>query len=366
MIKNIKLKKFRNLNLQTDLDPNINIIIGKNGLGKSNFIDSVYYFSYGKSFKRISDSDSIAFDDTIGFARMETVINNDEQTKLAVTFSRVDDKSYKKLEVNDLATIKRKFNNHLYAVMFSPETLDIIIGSPDLRREDLDDFISGINDEYEHKLRDYKNIVRNRNKVLAAISDGKSTTKELIYWTERLLELGSYILDERVRVLKEFRPVLRENAKQLFDAELGSLDINYESKVTEFDMEGGSKEIFAQKIKSGINKEIGAKRTLYGPHRDDIIFTLNDKNIRIFGSRGQQRLAALIFKLSMWFYLKDKLGTSPVLLLDDIFSELDAANSRKLEHLLQELHTQILVTATEKYYLSEDFYKKGNKIELTD
>ncbi|MCA9383597.1 AAA family ATPase, partial [Candidatus Dojkabacteria bacterium] len=157
MIKNIKLKKFRNLNLQTDLDPNINIIIGKNGLGKSNFIDSVYYFSYGKSFKRISDSDSIAFDDTIGFARMEAVINNDEQTKLAVTFSRVDDKSYKKLEVNDLATIKRKFNNHLYAVMFSPETLDIIIGSPDLRREDLDDFISGINDEYEHKLRDYKN-----------------------------------------------------------------------------------------------------------------------------------------------------------------------------------------------------------------
>ncbi|MCA9383845.1 hypothetical protein KC909_05785, partial [Candidatus Dojkabacteria bacterium] len=188
----------------------------------------------------------------------------------------------------------------------------------------------------------------------------------LIYWTERLLELGSYILDERVRVLKEFRPVLRANAKQLFDAELGSLDIDYESKVTDFEGEDGSKEIFAQKIKSGINKEISAKRTLYGPHRDDIIFTLNDKNIRIFGSRGQQRLAALIFKLSMWFYLKDKLDVSPVLLLDDIFSELDAANSRKLENLLQELHTQILVTATEKYYLSEDFYKKGNKIELTD
>lgn len=348
---------------------NINFIIGENGVGKSNFLDAIHTLSQGKSFKKYSEGTNITWGSRLGFARVEGEVKGEEvnTTKLAIAYSNASNRNTKKYMINDLATTQRKFTYFFRTTLFTPQSLDIIGGSPDIRRAELDDFLSSIDSYYLSELNEYKSVLRNRNKVLQRLSDGSGSKQELIYWTEKLIELGSSITNSRREILKEFLPVLEYQAGKLFKGELCDLKLDYQSRFTDLEDDADVIHQMKDTIRENINKEIAARRSLYGPHKDDFDLSFKeDRSLKVYGSRGQQRLSALILKLAMWEFSHRKFELKPILLLDDIFSELDQKNSRKLEKIVEELETQVFISATDEMFLSKEFLKKGNRINLLE
>lgn len=370
-ISALKLKKFRNLDLETDLSPVCNIIVGRNGAGKSNFLDAIHYLAYGKSFKNYTEGTNIEWESKIRFSSIiiELVKDEGEDTKekqkLKVIFSESGDRLHKKYEINGVSKRRSSFIQQVHAVLFTPQSLEMLSGTPGDRRQEIDDFISTINEEYAESLSEYRRVVRNRNKVLQRLQEGLAEQSELFFWTEKLVELAVAILKQRKQTLEEFLPVLEATAKEIYEIEANDFKLAYLSKFFELGADVDVEEQFKQKIKEGINKEIRVGRTLYGPHRDDFELFLRGRSLKVYGSRGQQRLGTLILKVAMWDYISKKTDSPALFLLDDIQSELDASNRKKLEDIVNKLDTQVFVTSTDKDFFTKEFLEKAKVIELS-
>lgn len=363
-IKEIKFNHFRNLNLTFKPDSGFNIIHGENAKGKSNFLDGINLISTGKSFKGYKNQENLDFDKNEDFAKVEILVEAEETSRLATVFTKIDENKYKhSFLINEKPTLRSKFTYKLKTILFTPVSLEMILGSPDIRRDQIDDLLSTFDKDYEKLIKEYSYVMRSRNKLLVKINKGGASREQLSYWTDRLVKTGTQVRLIRINFLKEIRPNLTNTASKILPKLKGEeFKLKYLSdlSVNEKDAE----EDYYDKLREKFPKEVLLGRTLYGPHRDDLEFSISDRNLHTYGSRGEQRLATMVFKISAFDYLSELYKTKIVFLLDDIFSELDAENKKYLLNYVKSKDAQVFLTTANKSELPNGLLKEGKLLNL--
>ncbi|MGR3741107.1 DNA replication/repair protein RecF [Companilactobacillus sp. DQM5] len=343
-IKKISLKNFRNYEfLETEFSPNINVFIGKNAQGKTNLLESFFVLALARSHRTSDDKDLIKWGQD--FARINARIEkNTNSEKLELIIS----KAGKKAKANNLE--QKKLSNYvgnLNIVLFAPEDLNLIKGNPTQRRRFLDMEIGQISRSYLSNFSQFKKILRQRNNYLKQLQ--KKVTKDKIYLdvlTDQIAAFGTEIIVERKKFLKKLEIYMQSMHTKLTE-DKESLKILY--KTNSFDASLDDKEKIYNDLKNNYHKnydkEIRAGTTMLGPQRDDIAFLINKRDVSDFGSQGQQRTVILSMKLAEVELIKDVIGDYPVLLLDDVLSELDENRQTQLLKAIED-NIQTFITTT--------------------
>lgn len=368
-LKQFELNQYRNYeNINFDFSNKINVIIGENAQGKTNLVEAVYLLALARSHRTSKTQEVIMWDKN--FAKISGTIEKEiGQIPLEMTIS----KNGKKGKVNHLIQSKvSQYVGHLNIVMFAPEDLNIVKGAPQIRRKFLDTEISQISPIYLHELNQYNKVLAQKNSLLKSLQDSKSKDTMLDIYNEQLVNYGCKVLEKRFRFLEKLRKRSTEiHMKISNDKE--SLDIQYNSTLNISESMEISEiiNLFEEKFDKIKNKEIERGNALIGIHRDDLVFFINGKNIQMFGSQGQQRTAALSLKLSEIELIKSETREYPVLLLDDVLSELDSyRQSQLLETIKGKVQTFITTTSIdginhETLQNADEFrIEKGNLINL--
>ncbi|MBN1915927.1 DNA replication and repair protein RecF [Candidatus Dojkabacteria bacterium] len=375
-LKRIKFNNFKNLKGEYNLSDRINIIIGNNGQGKTNFLEGLYFLSFGSGFGSTQEVNVINWDSESRFFSIVGLIQEKEnEIKLEIKYENSDATlGRKKFTVNEVGRARKFFIGNLSSTIFAPQSVDLVAGSPDIRRKAIDDVLSLLDLEYADTLSKYRNILRNRNKILSNLNDNVGHPRELVYWNEALIEEGSRIISARIKFFDDYKSEITNKAKKLFNNEFKDLKIDYLSKffdtismdrnkiVTTQDLREKIKGNFGSKIQRSLQKEIRAGVTLYGPHRENYEFKLGGTSLRESGSRGQQRLASLIFVLTVFDIFEKSERTSAILLLDDVMSELDSIHRTNIERMLLSSQIQVVITTAEKENFTKKILEKANII----
>lgn len=350
ILRSITLQNFRNYKKSSfTLPPGITVVVGQNASGKSNFIEAIFLLATGKSYRGAPPSGGeaqlIRFEEDV--ARVEGVL--DDEMKLAVVLSRQQPVFKKKYLVNGIPRRRVDFAGNLTVVLFTPEDLDIVAGQPSVRRRFLDEVLEQTDPEYRQAHITYTKALRQRNALLEQVQETGVRNEQLFsYWDNLLITNGQILSGKR----EKFIAYVNAQEKKLFP----------------FVLEYDKSEISHERLLQYRAGEVGAGVTLVGPHRDDVFIksfhpiAQELEDVKYFSSRGQQRLVALELKLSQISYLKEQSGVNPVLLLDDIFSELDSSH---IEHVLALMYTtQTIFTTTHKEFVASISLQKANVIEL--
>ena len=333
IIESIELSNFRNYeNLQIHLDEGTNILYGDNAQGKTNILEAAYMSGTTKSHKGSRDKEMIRFGENESHIR--TVVKKNEKEYQIDMHLRKN--GAKGVAINKIPIKKAsELFGILNIVFFSPEDLNIIKNGPAERRRFVDLELCQLNKLYVYNLVQYNKTVIQRNKLLKDMDYNTSLKDTLPMWDEQLLKYGAELIIMRSEFIKELNPLIAGIHAGLSGGK-ETLSIAYEPNVTA--------ENFREQLAKNQFQEIKQRQTLTGPHRDDLNFIVNGTDIRRFGSQGQQRTAALSLKLAEIELVKKIVKDYPVLLLDDVLSELD---SKRQEHLLSEItHIQTLITCT--------------------
>ena len=355
-IKKIILQNYRNYdNFEIELSKNLNIIIGNNAQGKTNLLESIYVLAVTKSFLSINDKGLIKFNNKFAKIKGEVINKNKKNNNLDIIFSdkgkvvKVNGKEIKKL--SDYISI-------INVIIFSADNISIFKDSPASRRKYFNIQISQINKKYLKCLTEYNILLRQRNEFLKVININKKS--DLDYFdilNDKYVSLSLEIYKYRKKYIEEINKYLSDMFK--FITDYSGLELKYHTNIAD------DEKLFKEKLVSNLNKEILYKMTLVGPNRDDFYFKLNDKNLSQFGSQGQIRSAVLALKLSEVKLFNEKIGDSPILLLDDIFSELDIEKRNNLLSTLSD-NVQTIITTTDIENITEDIRKKANVYEISD
>lgn len=338
IVKQIELHNFRNYeNLHLPLSNQVNIFYGDNAQGKTNILEAVYVCSTTKSHKGSKDRDMIRLGEEEGHIRMHL-------EKKGVPH-RID-MHLKKNRTKGVAIdgIPIRKSTELFGMMnvvfFSPEDLSMIKNGPGERRRFMDLELCQLNKLYLYYLSKYNKILNQRNNLLKQISFNSSLIDTLDVWDEQLCECGAGIIEGRAQFLSEMNELVGEIHSTLSGGK-EILSIGYEKNV--------SVEEMAAKLKRTREQDIYRKATGCGPHRDDISFFIGRENLKLFGSQGQQRTAALSLKLAEIELVQKKIGESPVLLLDDVLSELDRKRQHHLLNSMEGIQTMLTCTGLEEF-----------------
>lgn len=329
----LSLDFFRNyVHLDAAFDPEINVIYGDNAQGKTNILEAVYVCSTTKSHKGSKDKEIVRFGEEESHIKM-TVRRDGIPYRIDMHLKKNRTKG---VAVNGVPIKKAsELFGIVNVIFFSPEDLNIIKNGPAERRRFLDLELCQLNKVYVYDLVQYNRVVVQRNKLLKEMDSDPSLKETLNIWDSQLVRFGSELIRLRTRFVEELNELIREIHFHL-SGEREELEIRYEPNVTP--------ETFEAELSRNRNQELRQRLTLTGPHRDDLNFIVNGADIRKFGSQGQQRTAALSLKLSEIELVKRTVKDYPVLLLDDVLSELDG---KRQEHLLSEIsHIQTLITCT--------------------
>lgn len=356
-VQGISLGNYRNYReLHIEFHPNLNIIVGGNAQGKTNILEAIFYAATGKSHRTNYDQDLIAWGEKI-FRIAIIAERNSGKIKVEI-LARSDGK--KMLKVNN--QLKKKLSEligNLNVVMFSPEDMMLVKGGPSVRRRFLDIEISQISPFYCHNLANYNKVLSQRNNLLKAIREDKEKLDLLDVWDAQLVKYGTQIIKKRSEVIKRIERIAKEIHSQITEGreELNIFyapSVDLQKKVSN----NSSEEYYFERLKENRKAEIIKGATLLGPHRDDIDIKIGDTSTKSFGSQGQQRTCALSMKLSEIEFMKVETGEYPILLLDDVMSELDTARRRFLLEVVKG-KVQTFVTSTEIQEFPEIVKKKS-------
>ena len=351
-LKQLNLQNFRNYEKKEfKFGKNTTLIVGPNTTGKSNVIEAIFFMASGRSFRIDRDEQLIKFEQTV--ARIK---GNIEDKKLEVVIAQggVDGRitPFKKHFVNGVSKRKVDFVGNFFAVLFAPSDLEIIIGSPSKRRDFMDNILIQTDRDYRLASSFYEKGLRARNALLHRAKEvGVRNEKEFAYWDNLLIVQGQKITKKR----EEFVEYLNNSKKEIL-----SFEIFYDKSIM-------SKERLLQYK----DAEVGAGVTLVGPHRDDLLIRINpnkinaneyEYDIKSFGSRGQQRLAILQLKFLELSFIEQKTRELPVLLLDDIFSELDEEHIQLVLKMIP--NRQTIITTTHKEFVGNKLLKSMDVVEL--
>lgn len=358
-IKKIKLSNFRNYQkLNFSLTKGINIVYGENAQGKTNLLESIYVLGFTKSHRSFIDNSLIT--DEKNFLSIEGIYSDNKfDNKLNIY---IDAKS-KVLKYND--NLIKKVSDYislLNIIIFYPDDLEIIKGSPQIRRKYIDLELSQLYSNYYILLNEYNKILKIRNDYLKKISKGNKV--DISYFDI----ITSYLIEKSIQIYKlryKYISKINENCCNIFKSITGldGFKIIYKPSINFNLYDDNIVEKLLKEYKSKLNNDIKNLSTSIGPHKDDIEFYLENKNLKLYGSQGQQRIAVLAFKLSEIEIIKKYKGTTPILLLDDIFSELDDSKKNKLlKYISKDIQT--IITTTDLNSLDLKLIKKSKLFNI--
>ncbi|WP_317366849.1 DNA replication/repair protein RecF [uncultured Tyzzerella sp.] len=332
-VKKISLKNYRNIEkLDLELKDGVNIFYGKNAQGKTNLLESVYIGATGRSHRTHKDKELIKFGQDEAHIRLEV--------QKETIFDKIDihlkNDSKKGIAINNIPINKLgELFGYLNVVIFSPEDLSLIKQGPQERRKFIDMELCQINNIYYYNLSQYHKVLKQRNTLLKKIIKNISLKDTLFVWDSQLVDFGVKIIQTRDLFIKKLNYISNKIHKDITNS-TEILELKYKPSVTI--------EEFKEKIDKNIDKDILYGTTCYGPHKDDLLFFINGVNARDFGSQGQQRTASLSTKLAEIKLIEEEKGILPVLLLDDVLSELDKDRQRFLIKNIKNL--QVIITCT--------------------
>jgi len=332
MLLKISLHSFRNFKKREFFfSPETTAIIGPNASGKTNILEAINLLSTGKSFKVGKQEEMIGYGEEVARVKggeLEVVL-----TRGVITRGNVAERTAgKRLFVKGVGKRLIDFAGRLKVVSFRPQDIDLVTGSPSKRRDFMDGVLGQIDYEYRRNLLSYEKGLKRRNRVLWLIRDEGASVSQLAFWDSLLIKNADYIARER------FDLVRFVNSSEWYRK--NGFMLHYDKSV-----------ISAQRLDKYRGREIAAGQTLVGPHRDDLMFMAGNRELDKYGSRGEQRMVVLWLKLAELLFVEEKTGEKPVLLLDDIFSELDGDNRALIKEISNSQQT--IVTTTDEDNISD-------------
>lgn len=355
-LENLVLKDFRNFSeLKVQFDPHVNIFIGQNAQGKTNLLEAIYFLALTRSHRTNSDKELIKFGSK--FAGLQGKVHKSQvevELKLRLT------PKGKKAWVNRLEQKKlSKYVGQMNAILFSPEDLALVKGAPALRRRFMDLEFGQINPEYLYFSSQYRQVLQQKNNYLKQLSLGKAKdTLFLDVLSDQLAGIAAEIIYRRLKFIALLNSYAHDAHKQI-SGQKEELNIRYKPSIDEIKLDDSVEQIYHQVLasfKKNKAAEIRKGSTLSGPHRDDLEFTINQKNAHDYASQGQQRTIALSLKLAEIQLVHHLTSEYPILLLDDVMSELD---HKRQSSLLNYIHgkTQTFITTTDLEGISWEIVK---------
>ncbi|RMD87980.1 MAG: DNA replication/repair protein RecF [Calditrichaeota bacterium] len=362
ILERLQLHHFRNYDeLDIGFSPGINQIIGENGSGKTNLLESIYCLGLVKSFRTVKDADLVQLHQS--FFQITGEFVNELSVRHTITIYYAN--GHKAVSLDG-----KKVSRHsaiigfLPIVLFNPEDHRITSGSPSERRRFLDILLSQSDKSYLASLQEYHAILKQRNKLLCRIAEGQAGPSELDIWDLSFAKTATQIIALRLKFLHEIADSFAEAYQQISN-EKQSLKAIYLTQ-DERCLEG--EEAFLNCLRLQRKKEMLLQKTMIGPHRDDLKFVLDGRDVRKHASRGEQKSVLLALKFIEYTYLKSRTETHPILLLDDVYSELDEQRQKNLFMHLTQIG-QVFITATQQHPLPATHHqsyhvRNGNVVQL--
>lgn len=357
-IKSVTLKNFRNYSDQKVIfNSGLNVLEGKNAQGKTNLVEAIFLCAIGKSPRVNRDKDLILWNENFSKVTIDYVKNSGNKKIELYLFSNQN----KAIKINGVPIKKMgELMGEFNAIYFSPDELKLVKESPDERRRFMDIDLSQFNKNYFYALNKYNKILMQRNKLLKSYNN-ENIKETLSIWNEQLSEQGAFIILERLKLIEKLK-VFATTAHSYLTDNQENMELSYVGKV------GTSKEEIKNLLKkdyeTSFEKDLNLGYTTVGPHRDDIKIVVNGIDIRHFGSQGQQRSAALSLKLAELEVFKSNIGEYPILLLDDVLSELDENRRNKLLNKISDFQTILTCTEYTEKTQAKVFKVENGKVNL--
>lgn len=388
-LAHLSLTNFRNyVRAELDFSSPLTVVRGTNAQGKTNLLEAIYYLATAGSPRARTDRELInwlAYEEPSPFARLEGRVQGSETLReVSVVLLLPNDRLQKEIKVNGVKRRAVDLIGQLKTVLFMPEDIDLIAGSPDARRRYLDSAISQVDRGYSRALHQYNRVLVQRNSLLRGLRDRAGDPYQLEFWDQRLIEQGSRLLAGRLTAVTELNELVQDIHPRLtggherlrlvyrsslpLDGEewplpyrqlsLGTALPDGAALTTDVPDRATIKAAFEEQLGSRRAEEIERGMSLYGPHRDDLRFLVGGVDMCTFGSRGQQRTIAISVKLAELDLIRSRTGEEPVLLLDDVMSELDEA---RREYLMDTIHgdQQVIITTTDLEYFAPAFLERA-------
>lgn len=352
-LQSLSLSHFRNFaKLELSFDNKV-LVVGDNAQGKTNLQEAIYFLATTHSFRQGQEKDMIQFRQEVAHIKGK-VEHQGNVSKLEVMLTRGEvgpdfigvgnqPTPIKKLTVDGAGRNSISFLGNLMVVQFWPEDLELVIDSPSLRRRHLDSLLSQVDRQYHKRLVEYERVIKQRNRLLEQVREREARESQLDFWDERLIESGLCLVKKRM----EFFEFLDGWTVPLFEDFSWRYQPSHQNQA---------------KIFSDRARDIAAGVTLSGPHRDEFRFLINGLDLAFFGSRGEQRLGVLSLKLAELDYMEWVSGIRPVLLLDDIFSELDQFHRHHILEIINKQQT--IITATDVGFVDQKPLKGVQVIKI--
>ena len=348
-LRSISLADLRGYaSLATTFGPGPQLVWGPNAAGKTSLLEAIALMAWGHSHRTSTDLELIRWGADV--ARVEGRLSGDQDVEVTLVRPGTPAAAAggrKRIRINGIARRPSSLAEHLRVVFFGPEDMLLVAGSPTLRRAVLDRLATSLYPSYGPDLATYARALQQRNGLLRAIREETGSRDELRYWDRPFLDAGGSIVTARLRLLDAIaRPLAAAHAEIApEEAGRGALGLEYATNAPAVGTEG-PREALERRLAETAEKELWNGTTLVGPHRDDIAFTLEGRDLAAFASRGQQRTAILALKLAELDLLAGLDGHPPLLLLDDVFSELDPARRAHLVHRITTLPQAFVTTTT--------------------
>lgn len=347
---------------------------GDNGQGKTNILEALFMLAAAKSVRARHEREIVSLnsDAEIPYARIEAEVQKaggaGEQLTIDIVLQRTPGGPggegahlQKRVRVNGVNRSAAGLVGEVQAVLFEPQDVELVFGPPSARRRYLDLTLSQVDSRLFRSLQEYNRVLAQRNSLLKAVRERRAGDDELAYWDEGLVTAGAVVVGARRTALGRLSALASETHGEL-TAGAERLDLTYVPSLAGA-LEAGDDELptlFKEALAEGREREVAQGTTLVGPHRDDFAFTVGGANLATFGSRGQQRLATLALKLAEARFMEERSGEPPVLLLDDVLSELDPARRRYLTERV-ERHAQAIITTADLAAFEADFLE-GSRV----
>ncbi|MBI3379928.1 DNA replication and repair protein RecF [Candidatus Gottesmanbacteria bacterium] len=367
ILSSLSLQNFRKFPKKIfHFSSNQTIIIGPNGIGKTNILEAIFLLATGRSFRAENDREMIEFGKETGRVSAGVNISTDENTDLEVLLTsgmvigiKTQLKQYK---LNGVPKRMSDFVGILKVVLFWPQDLELVTDSPSVRRHYLDFVLMQVDREYRRNLHSYEKGLRQRNKVLEAIRDTGAHHHQLLFWNQLLIKSGEHIIKKR----EEYIDYINNHQRSPASPGTGRVTIN--DQQLRYQLFYDKSIISQDRLDQYSREEVASANTLVGPHRDDFSFSLSStpgieaRNLSHYGSRGEQRLGILWLKLRELAYIKETTREKPILLLDDIFSELDHERRKIIFDIIG--NQQTIMTTTDLHLLEKAKIENAKMIEL--
>lgn len=359
LLESLEIHNFRNLQGGINCGQYLNIIFGENGQGKTNWLEAIYLLATTKSFKTTRLQETIKFDEELAWVRGSAQQSAEIRRTIQVTLQN----NSKTLSVNGKKETTARYLGQLHAIIFNADELEIIRGTPEHRRKFLDAGIVGIYPPFVQTLADYNRVIKQKNALLQTAQENEysleKTAEMLEIWNEQLVSLATRIHKARLRYVERLQEVLE---KKLFGKE--EISIRYASSLEGKGDLSDYGALLTERLKLRVQAELASGYALIGTHRDDLEIHFDGRDLRSFGSSGQQRSALLLLQLANLSVYHSQHNEYPLFLLDDIDAELDYKRIGQLLEFLSD-KTQTFVTTSKESFL-ERFGEKANVVTVSE